>query len=849
MSTQLQKESERMRSHPSRHWILLPVFCTTLVASIGCDDGAGGGGGANAPSVPLEGASPWPKFRANAAQDGRSAVHPTKTGGALWSFPTGKGIFSSPVVGADGTVYVGSADRTFYAINEDGTLRWSLLTGEIIDSSALLDDKGRVYFGSGDGKLRALDAKTGTPIWQMDADPPSTNSAFINWFEGNVAIGPDGTLYVPNDNFFVYAVDRDSGVPKWRFKMPDQTWSLPAVDAKTGTLFIGNNNLLPLLGQNTFSILPDGSTNWSKASLGTVAASPLLTADGKMIVGGFDGYVRAYDANSGEVLWESATRDHVYASAALLPDGAIVAPSCDGTIYALEPSTGAVRWAFDTREPIRSSPAVDAEGNVYVGSGEGRLFVLGPDGKLRWSILLIADDRNDLNASPALGARAIYIAGESGEVFSVPYDYCLRPEAAADTRCATEGGEGLPDGASLLFTTSFGALRAADTIDKNQPLSFTLVVRENGDSRLAILDTSNLSVTVSPPAAIQVDVAGDGKFLTVAPKQSFVAGADGKVTVSLKAKYLVDLDRVGLKLSGGKPGGDVAASFTFDVRPDESYSLPLPIPAKAGDPAAVWEVSRVALPLPTIMPSYNQIGFDSLHYLIGAVEGDGKKGVAWMIGAKLQSDENVAVVDPASKALLPLSLTYDGGALTLANQDGLGVEVMNVVIPFRTFRIAGHLGADGGATESGIRIHGSTTCAGVPTYGAFLQTLGLCNPQTDVLSVFGGANLRPYAGGSATAPSGLGTVQLSVNGTQFEAAITGGTLKLADHVAAILVVDAATGDPVTFDYGLATERATAADGTLTAVRLPRGDKTLPAAVRAYLMIDTYPAASATLTVP
>ena len=27
--------------------------------------------------------------------------------------------------------------------------------------------------------------------------------------------GPDGLLYVPNDNFFVYALDRDTGEVSW----------------------------------------------------------------------------------------------------------------------------------------------------------------------------------------------------------------------------------------------------------------------------------------------------------------------------------------------------------------------------------------------------------------------------------------------------------------------------------------------------------------------------------------------------------------------------------------------------------------------------------------------------------
>src|SRR5262245_34209892 len=128
-------------------WLLL-----SLVALVSGSSGCSGD-----PAVPYERGSPWPKFRGNAAQDGKSARTPPTTGGVFWSFQTGKGIFSSPVVAADGTIYVGSADRTFYALNPDGTVRWQSLTGEIIDSAALLDDRGRVYVGSGDGWLRAFD--------------------------------------------------------------------------------------------------------------------------------------------------------------------------------------------------------------------------------------------------------------------------------------------------------------------------------------------------------------------------------------------------------------------------------------------------------------------------------------------------------------------------------------------------------------------------------------------------------------------------------------------------------------------------------------------------------------------
>ena len=38
-----------------------------------------------------------------------------------WAFKTGKGVRSSPAIGSDGTIYVGSDDDNLYAINPDGS--------------------------------------------------------------------------------------------------------------------------------------------------------------------------------------------------------------------------------------------------------------------------------------------------------------------------------------------------------------------------------------------------------------------------------------------------------------------------------------------------------------------------------------------------------------------------------------------------------------------------------------------------------------------------------------------------------------------------------------------------------
>ena len=801
--------------------------------------------GDSVPTIPTEHGSPWPKFRGDAHQTGRSAIHPDLTGGALWSFPTGKGVFSSPVVGADGTIYVGSADRYFYAIHPDGTLAWKYQTGEIIDSAALLDDRGRVYVGSGDGHVYAFDAKTGKVVWSFAADTPGPRS-LINWFEGNVAIGPDGTLYAGNDNFHIYGLGRD-GKMVWRTDMPDQTWSSPAVDPRSGRLYIGNNAMLEVLGANLWSFGDDGTFAWKhSAANGSIAASPMLADNGLLVIGGFDGYVRAIDPKTNQERWSFATRDHVYASAAELPDGTIVQPSADGTIYALDPDTGALRWQFDTLEPVRSSPAVDADGHIYVGSGEGKLFVLDPDGTLRWSMRLIADARDDINASPALGKDAIYIAGESGEVFSVPYDYCLRTAGRADARCSTT--EPLPpDGASLWVTTPLGEPQQTPApIAANQPLVLSLIARKAGHAELTAIDSTSVQVTVEPPAAITTEVSADRRFLVITPQTSF---SGSSVAVHVTGQYLVDLDRDGLKMTGGTPGGSLDQTLALAIAPPPAAPYALQAPDATSDASTQLELYRLAAPLPTLLPSYNQIGFDSLHYVVGFVEGSAGHHVAWVVGGKLDARDQT-VIDPTSRAVFALDVDDANGQVTFDNDAGFSLEVMGATLSFERFHIAAQLGAGGTAGDTTSLVV-STKCSDIQLYGPFLGELGLCNPDTDSLLVSGGLKIRPFGGttnGTAHAPSGVGTVTVSSTTGVVSATVTGSALVAAAHSVGLLLVDATTGKPVSLDYGLVTTTTANPDGTLAGVQVQLAAP-LAGTYRAYLMIDAYPAAKADLTVP
>ena len=820
--------------------------------------------------IPLDPESPWPKFRANAMQTGQSPV-PTRSyeqsGRKPWVFRTGKGIFSSAVVDKEGTVYIGSADHYFYALRVDGSVKWKVRTDEIIDSSALLDDKGRVYVGSGDAHVYSINRETGEIIWKSRAhtvqeveEQFGLKTYNVDWFEGNIGMLPDGTLIAPNDNYLVYALNRETGERKQVFAGNEMIWSLPAVNPETGRIFSGSQFVAL---KNVFAWDTNtGQTAWVSGGLGSNAASPLLTSasrDGALILGGYDGIVRAYSQDNGKELWSFGTRDHIYSSPAQQRDGTIIQASADGSVYALNPENGEMIWQYDTLEPIRSSPAIDGNGIIYVGSGEGKLFAINPDGTLRWAYQCITEDRNDLNGSPGLGYEGVYIAGESGEIFFVPYDYPLSEEGKRDPRSIQGPGEILPDdGVFLVWTGRFGSLNPEppETLDGNEPVVLRIFVRKDGDTVLSSFDEDSLEVEfagdVKPEAEPLVAMAANQRFLTILPQETWSGPDGGTLRITVRGTYLVDHSRVGLKFFGGDSGGQFEETFDFRISPRpaaserETAQMPYRIPKKDGDPATALEFSRLAAPNPTMLPSWNQIGFDSLHYLAGFVEGDANSAILWVIPGKLDSETGRTVTQPALEDRFVLELDYDGGLLSLHNYDPFILTFIGSWdMPFGKYRISTKADPVTGEIQRKAALNAMGLGDDLEFYGKFLKIMGLTDFWTGHMWVYGGMNAGYWNDGVVRKPQGVGQVRFELRGNAVRAVIENGSLMVGEHVFGILLVNADTGKPVQAEYARGIEIDTNEAGRVVSVELPLKEE-FPGEVRAYYMVDTYPAARATM---
>jgi len=806
--------------------------------------------------LPLDPGSPWPKFRANTLQNGRTPVEPTADSGVEpWEVRTAKGIFSSPVIDGEGTAYVGSADRFFYAIALDGTVKWKVETGEIIDSSAVLDDRGRVYFGSGDAKVYCLDQETGTILWtQQAATTDEVNAEFgiktynVNWFEGNLGIMPDGTILAPNDNYLLYRLDRNTGDIVKRYLVNEMIWSLPSQNLKTGSLFFGT--MYPLSNSLMSYEAESGKLRWRTGGIGGTAATTLLTSyseRGGIIAGSYDGTLRCLAQDTGKTLWKRTFRDHIYASPAQLSDGTIIQPCTDGTVYALDPENGDILWAFDTLEPIRSSPAVDANDQIYFGSGEGKLFCLNSDGSLRWYYQCILEGRNDLNASPALGFDGVYIAGESGEIFFVPYDYPLRPENAGNARCgdiAAYEAKMPGDGGHMIYTDPLGGLARTITepLQANHSLAFTLIAREDGRTVAGQIGLKSLKVSIPGNDGYAVQVSADKRYMMVVPDGHWVPDTDGNLKVEITGEYKTGLRRIFLFFFGGKKGGDLKETYTFAVPEREASENPFVFPDGSNTLSSVIELRRQAAPNPSMLPSLAQIGFDSLHYLTGAVGQLDGKTLFWVIGGRKEADGSV-VPDPASGDRFPLLLDYSDGLATFSNHEGLVANfVSSWDVPITSLRV-------GAAFDPETRLFDpvptyNVTCSSkeIAFYGPGMRLLGLAEMNGGLVYAVGSLELAELE--PAGPPEDAGTVQIRFEEASIAADISGSGLKAGGHVYGLLVTSPEEGRMVALPYA-AAGTAVGADenGMVTSVTLNLGKKNTLEKGKAYdvyFIVDTYP---------
>ena len=366
--------------------------------------------------------SPWPMFLHDRAHTGRSSADTRAISGtANWKFsPDGVRRLLPPVIGADGTIYLGgtglnpnsrhmSPVEYLYAVGPDGKLKWTFADfmhpSMDINFCPSIGADGTIYVGNSEYKSNYIAAghlyainPNGTLKWKF---------ATGSWVSSSTTIGADGVIYIGSWDGNLYAVNPD-GKQRWKFETADRVADSPAIGAD-GTIYIGSGDF------NLYALNPDGTLKWKFATGGGIGSSPAIGTDGTIYTvssaGNGDpklGEADLYAVDSkGKLKWKYAVRGGraaggQFSSPAIGTDGVILVGSTDENLYAVNPNDGKLKWKFTNNGSVGGSPAIGADGSIYMGSPE--ITALMPDGSVQWKF----EHQGD---TPAIGADGtLYVA-------------------------------------------------------------------------------------------------------------------------------------------------------------------------------------------------------------------------------------------------------------------------------------------------------------------------------------------------------------------------------------------------------------------------------------------------------
>jgi polyvinyl alcohol dehydrogenase (cytochrome) len=269
-------------------------------------------------------------------------------------------LWSSPLV-FDGKIYVGLASHCDHPCVRgsvvcvsaaDGSVLWQTYTapagstGAGVWSSLAADPQRRmVYVASGNfcegtdtygDSILAFNADSGAIVWQFKNEARNRDVENLDFGASPVLFDVSGlpALAVASKDGYCYAVNRNTGELLWAMQVTDGSATggiISSAAAANGKIYLGaqvtGGGKVVALDQRLGQIL------WEQPQPSGIVGAAAV-ANGVVFIGGGDGTLRAYDAETGATLW-SAQRGAIWGGVSVTADRLFVG-SNDGSVYSFQ---------------------------------------------------------------------------------------------------------------------------------------------------------------------------------------------------------------------------------------------------------------------------------------------------------------------------------------------------------------------------------------------------------------------------------------------------------------------------------------------------------------------------------
>ena len=347
-----------------------------------------------------------------------------------WSVSIGAGdgrknrITADPVVG-NGRVFTLDAEARVTAVSTSGAVLWSTDLVPANDASkdasggGLAYADGVVYVSSGFGLMTALDAASGTEVWQQNLR--ATGS-------GAPSVSGDLVYLVAGDEV-AWALDRKDGRIQWQLSAtPDinnvMGGPAPAITDKYAIFAFGSGEMQGAFRKGGLRLwdaqVAGQRPGYSAARIGDITGDPVVVGD-TLYVGSHSGRTVAMNIGNGKRIWTA--RDG--ALNPVWPAGdSIFMVSDRNELMRLNAEDGTKIWGEELPFFVKDRPRRQAEifahhgpiiagGNLIVASSDAQLRLFDPaSGALRRSVSM----PGGATTNPVVAGNTLYVVTTKGQL-------------------------------------------------------------------------------------------------------------------------------------------------------------------------------------------------------------------------------------------------------------------------------------------------------------------------------------------------------------------------------------------------------------------------------------------------
>ena len=360
-------------------------------------------------------------FRNNNLHSGTFAANDIELNdGFSWIFKTNGPIRSTAAV-CNGTVFFGSSDGNFYAVDlHSADEKWKFKAdGAITSSAAVLGNK--IFFSSRNGYLYALDLNSGNEIWKFNFGNDIPYAWGFDYYISSPAVD-NNNIYIGSGNGKFYSIDTNNGEVNWEFNCGSRVRSTAAISDKF-ILFGDMDGKFYALHKNNGALawkFEVEGIKYDNSKFGFDRKSIMSSAavsGNNVVFGSRDGNLYDLDIQTGKQIWKVSHGTSWIITSPAIYNGVVFEGSSDARFeQAVDLKTGKEIWKTNSIQAVWSSPAV-TKNTVCFGDFSGTLFALdSKTGQEKWNVKLM---NSFITSSPVVIGNKIIVGGDDGKLYCV----------------------------------------------------------------------------------------------------------------------------------------------------------------------------------------------------------------------------------------------------------------------------------------------------------------------------------------------------------------------------------------------------------------------------------------------